>query len=174
MRNPTGKISGTLFMMIFALCFLIGFTGCQSTGKSSSSSSGTSDSSSSSAETPTEPTNLYRDFKDILVPGELKVDDKRTYIIQGPGLTTGVMTLKGYVERDSLIEFFKSAMARDSWTELASFKSPSKNTSSILVFQKADRTAIINIHDRSFNTVVEIAVAPMEANVSGGSLMQSP
>jgi hypothetical protein len=162
MCNPVRQPQRTFFVVILALFLVVG---CSSVGKSGSSSS--------SEEADTQPTSLYRDFKDILVPGELKVDDKRTYIIQGPGLTTGIMTLKGYVERDSLIDFFKSGMVRDNWTELASFKSPSKNTSSILVFQKADRTAIINIQERSFSTTVEIAVAPMEAGASSG-LMKAP
>ena len=162
MCNPVRQPQRTILVVILTLFLVVG---CSSVG--------TSGSSSSSEEADTQPTSLYRDFKDILVPGELKVDDKRTYIIQGPGLTTGIMTLKGYVERDSLIEFFKSGMVRDNWTELASFKSPSKNTSSILVFQKADRTAIINIQERSFNTIVEIAVAPMEAG-AGSGLMQAP
>lgn len=171
MRNPIGRTSATILMATLSLFLVIGFAGCTSTGGKSSSASGSS-SSSSDATTAVQPTNLYRDFKDILLPGALKVDAKRTYIIQGPGLTTGIMTLTGYVERDSLIEFFKSGMARDDWTELATFKSPSKNTNSILVFQKADRTAVINIQEKSLNTHVEIAVAPMAPGVS--NLMKAP
>ena len=162
MLNPIGRIQGISIAGIITLALIVGLTGCKTLNSSSDSSSSSTDESSA------QPANLYRDFKDILLPGEMKVDDKRTYIVQGPGLTTGILTLKGYVERDSLIDFFKSAMARDNWTELASFKSPSKNTSSILVFQKADRTAIINIQEQSFNTYVEIAVAPMSPSVSGG------
>ncbi len=159
MLNPDGRTQTTFHFAMLSLVLIIGLLGCTSLGGPKSESSG---------EGAAQPANLYRDFKDILLPGEMAVDDKRTYIVQGPGLTTGILTLKGYVERDSLIEFFKSGMVRDNWTELASFKSPSKNTSSILVFQKADRTAIINIHEESFNTYVEIAVAPMAPGSSGG------
>ncbi len=171
MRNSTGRTSVAIPIVTLSLLLIIGLAGCSSSGgKSSSASDGSS--SSSDATTAAQPTNLYRDFKDILLPGALKVDAKRTYIIQGPGLTTGIMTLKGYVERDSLIEFFKSGMVRDDWTELATFKSPSKNTNSILVFQKADRTAVINIQEKSLNTHVEIAVAPMAPGAS--SMMKAP
>ncbi len=163
MLNPDGRTKGIYLVVTLSLVLIIGAAGCSSLGDSKSESSGES--------TP-QAANLYRDFKDILVPGEMAVDDKRTYIVQGPGLTTGILTLKGYVQRDSLIDFFKSGMVRDNWTELASFKSPSKNTSSILVFQKADRTAIINIHEESFSTYVEIAVAPMAPGTSG-SLMNN-
>ncbi len=159
MRNPDRPTKGIILAAALALFPITGLAGCETMGASKSESPD---------QGAAQPTNLYRDFKDILLPGELKVDDKRTYIVQGPGLTTGILTLKGYVERDSLIDFFKSAMVRDNWTELASFKSPSKATSSILVFQKADRTAIINIHEEAFSTYVEIAVAPMAPGTSSG------
>lgn len=159
MLNLYSRINGSIRVTTFFLIMIIGLAGCSTLGGSNGESSG---------DGAPQPTNLYRDFKDILVPGELKVDEKRTYIVQGPGLTTGILTLKGYVQRDSLIDFFKSAMARDNWTELASFKSPSKDTSSILVFQKADRTAIINIHEEAFNTFVEIAVAPVDRGSGSG------
>ncbi len=169
MFNPCRRIKDIFIVAPLALFLIMGLTGCQTTGSSQSESSEADPAPTAQS---AQPANLYRDFKDILLPGEMKVDDKRTYIVQGPGLTTGILTIKGYVERDSLIDFFKSAMVRDNWTELASFKSPSKNTSSILVFQKADRTAIINIHEESFNTYVEIAVAPMAPGSSGGLMNQ--
>ncbi|MBL0715286.1 MAG: hypothetical protein JJV98_16475, partial [Desulfosarcina sp.] len=55
----------------------------------------------------------------------------------------------------------------------ATFKSPSKDTSSILVFQKPDRTAIINIHEETFSTYVEIAVAPIAPGVTGKLMKNS-
>lgn len=164
MRNPDGRNQNIILVATLSLFLIVGLAACSTLG---GAKNGSGDDAAA------QPANLYRDFKDILVPGELKVDDKRTYIVQGPGLTTGILTLKGYVQRDSLIDFFKSAMARDNWTELASFKSPSKDTSSILVFQKADRTAIINIHEEAFNTYVEIAVAPMAPGASGGLMNNS-
>ena len=123
------------------------------------SSMNSASSGADSADQTTAPT-LYRDFNDILLPSEMKIDTKRSYIVEGSGLTTGILTIKGWVDRDSLITFFKSAMERDKWQEVASFKSPSANTSSILVFQKTNRTAIISIHEEMIYTYAEIAVAP--------------
>lgn len=111
---------------------------------------------------------VYRDFDDILLPSEMKIDTKRTYIIEGSGLTTGILTIKGWVDRDSLITFFKSAMEREKWQEIASFKSPSADTSSILVFQKTNRTAVISIQEEMIYTYVEIAVAPSAKGIDGG------
>jgi len=125
----------------------------------SSMNATSSGSGSDGANKTTSPT-VYRDFKDILLPSEMKIDTNRTYIIEGSGLTTGILTIKGWVDRDSLITFFKSAMEREKWHEIASFKSPSADTSSILVFQKTTRTAVISIHEEMIYTYVEIAVAP--------------
>lgn len=133
----------------------------------SSMNSTSSGSGSDSADKTTSPT-VYRDFNDILLPSEMKIDTKRTYIIEGSGMTTGILTIKGWVDRDSLITFFKSAMEREKWQEIASFKSPSADTSSILVFQKTSRTAVISINEEMIYTYVEIAVAPSAKGVEGG------
>lgn len=125
-----------------------------------SSMNTTSSSSGSDSAADVTSTTIYRDFDDILLPSEMKIDSDRTYIIQGSGLTTGILTIKGWVDRDSLITFFKSAMQREKWQEIASFKSPSADTSSILVFQKTSRTAVISLHEELIYTYVEIAVAP--------------
>lgn len=106
---------------------------------------------------------LYRDFDDVLLPNEMKIDPKRTYLVEGSGMTTGILTIKGWVDRNSLMNFFKSAMPRDQWQEQASFKSPAADTNSIIVFQKAGRTAVVSIHEGWLYTYVEIAVAPSSA-----------
>ena len=138
----------------------------------SSMNSTSSSSGADGADQTTSPT-VYRDFDDILLPSEMKIDTERTYIIEGSGLTTGILTIKGWVDRDSLITFFKSAMQREKWQEIASFKSPSADTSSILVFQKTSRTAVISIHEETIYTYVEIAVAPSAKGADGGLFKDS-
>jgi hypothetical protein len=138
-----------------------------------SSMNATSDGSGADSAANTSSPTLYRDFNDILLPSEMKVDPKRTYIVEGSGLTTGILTVKGWVNRDSLIDFFKSAMEREKWQEVATFKSPSEDTSSILVFQKTDRTAVISIREGWIYTYAEIAVAPSAKGISGGLFRES-
>lgn len=141
------------------LAALIAVVGCSSLKGGGSGTEG------EAAATPT-PT-LYHDFNDILLPSELKVDPDRTYIVQGSGMTTGILTLKGWVERDSLIQFFKVGMERDNWKILTSFKSPKKTTGSIMVFSKENRMAVITIREDLIYTNVEIAVSPTQGPVSG-------
>lgn len=109
---------------------------------------------------------LYYDFGDILIPRELNVVKESSFVFRTPGLSAGVLSLKGNVEVNSLIAFFETNMAKDNWTPMSSFKSPR----SMMLFQKENRWCVINITDQSFSTYVEIWVAPTIGSASPGSL----
>ncbi len=102
---------------------------------------------------------VYYDFKDVLVPQELKIDYDATVIISTPGLTSGVLALRGRVEKNSLFNFFRTNMIKDNWNIVSQIKSP-KIT--MLVFQKANRWAVVNIRENDIYTYVEIGVAPTQ------------
>ncbi|UCD91566.1 MAG: hypothetical protein JSW04_15885 [Desulfobacterales bacterium] len=110
----------------------------------------------------------YHEFEDILLPKELKIDNRSTYVVQAPGFLTGVLALKGRVDRNSLIVFFKNNMEKDNWRSMGSFKSP--RTSTILLFQKENRWCVININEKEFYTYVEIGVAPNLDDAESGLL----
>jgi len=109
---------------------------------------------------------LYYDFGDVLVPKELKVDKKSSFIYQTSGFSAGVLVLKGRIETSSLISFFEANMAKDNWNIISSFKSER----TMLLFQKSHRWCVINITDQAFNTVVEIWVAPTTKDPKTGLL----
>lgn len=102
------------------------------------------------------PGPLYYDFGDVLVPLELKVDKKKSFVYHAPGFTAGILALSGSVDVDSLIRFFENNMAKDNWKLVSSFKSPR----TMLFFVKPNRNCIINITEGSFHSNVEIWVAP--------------
>ena len=117
-------------------------------------------------------TAVYYDFEDILIPRELSIVKSRTVIISSPGFTSGIITLKGRLERQSLFDFFSNNMQKDNWNIISQIKSPS---STIMVFQKISRTAVITIRDEHLSTYVEVGVAPTitgEASLSGTSLIK--
>jgi len=114
------------------------------------------------------PTPLYYDFDDVLVPSELKTDKKRSFVYHTDEFTAGVLVLRGRVEINSLIRFFDSNMAKDNWRLMSSFKSPR----TILFFTKANRSCIINITERRFDTEVEIWVAPTKTVEDEGLLLK--
>jgi len=102
------------------------------------------------------PSPVYYDFGDVLIPLELEVDKSSSFIYHAPGFTAGVLALSGRVEATSLIRFFENNMAKDNWKLVSSFKSPR----TIMFFNKANRSCIINITEKSFSSEVEIWVAP--------------
>ncbi len=108
-------------------------------------------------------TAVYYDFEDVLIPMELSIVKDRTVVLLTPGFTSGIITLKGRVERRSLFNFFSNNMQKDNWNVISQIKSPG-NT--IMVFQKTTRTAVITIRDEQIYTYVEVGVAP---TVTGGS-----
>jgi hypothetical protein len=109
---------------------------------------------------------MYYDFGDVLIPRELKVIKKSSFVFRTPGLSAGVLALKGSVEINSLIAFFENNMVKDNWTPVSSFKSPR----SMMLFQKENRWCVINITDESFSTYVEIWVAPTIGSSEQGLL----
>lgn len=117
-------------------------------------------------------TAVYYDFEDILIPMELKVVRDRTVVVTTPGYTSGIITLKGRVERRSLFNFFNTNMQKDNWGVVSQIKSPG---TTIMVFQKSNRTSVITIRDEQINTWVEVGVAPtisIEGGFSESSLME--
>ncbi len=102
-------------------------------------------------------TAVYYDFVDILVPKELKIVKDRTLVVATPGFRSGVLTLKGRVESHSLFNFFNTNMQKDNWSVTSQIKSPG---TTIMVFQKPSKCAVITIRDEQINTYVEIGVAP--------------
>lgn len=139
--------------MVTALLFIV--SGCSALKNRKSSSTPESE---VVVKTHKENAPLYYDFGDVLIPHELKVDKKASYIVQSPGFLTGILALKGNVERNSLIAFFENNMAKDNWREITLFKSP--RTSTIMLFQKESRWCVISINENSYSTYVEIGVAP--------------
>ena len=149
-----------LVVLGLTIAMIISIGGCSSLTKKDNKATAPSEKSSSGVPA------LYYDFGDVLVPKELKVDKKSSFIYQTEGFSAGVLVLKGRIETSSLISFFENNMAKDNWQSISSFKSER----TMLLFQKAHRWCVINITDESFNTYVEIWVAPTTRGAKTGLL----
>ena len=108
----------------------------------------------------------YYDFEDVLVPRDLKLNTKSSFVYQSGGLTAGVLVFTSKVERNSLIQFFDNNMAKDNWRTVSRFNSPR----TLLIFQKERRWCVINITDHQWETLVEIWAAPYSDNAGTGLL----
>ncbi len=109
---------------------------------------------------------LYHDFDDVLIPRELKLNTKSSFVYRSTGWTAGVLVFTSKVERISLIQFFENNMAKDNWQAVSSFKSPR----TLLLFQKENRWCVINITDNEWDTLVEIWTAPFSGQSGDGLL----
>lgn len=151
MKLNRGKLN--LMGIVMVSIFLLSVFGCQTI-------------TSKRSESKQKSTAVYYDFGDILIPKELKVVQKLSFIYRTAGLTSGVLTLEGRVEVTSLIAFFENNMAKDNWQEVVEFKSPRN----LLLFKKENRWAVLNIEEKEWKSYVEIWVAPTIGEVEGGLL----
>jgi hypothetical protein len=102
------------------------------------------------------------DFVDVPVPQELNRIDGESFVFQSGNLTVGLMTLRGLrVDVQSIINFYRIAMPRENWKPKGGFNA--KKT--VLIFEKADKTCVINIYEKLFRTYVEVYIAPASGAV---------
>lgn len=114
---------------------------------------------SPSTSTATGPRPQFLDFPDIPIPSELSLQPKESYVFQAGSTKTGVLTLRGRVDINSLINFFTMAMPRENWRPLGQFR----YKRSVLFFGKPDKTCMIELNEGTIWTWVDIFVAPMPA-----------
>jgi hypothetical protein len=158
-----------MFFVVLVL-MMVFISGCANSGLF-----GSSEKEETSATQPKsrKTTAVYYDFEDVLIPMELKVVNERTVVITTPGFVSGIITLKGRVDRRSLFNFFNNNMRKDNWNVVSQIKSPG---TTIMVFQKTSRTSVITIRDESIYTYVEIGVAPTfagEENLPASNFSES-
>jgi hypothetical protein len=102
------------------------------------------------------PAARYYQFEDILIPGELKMDAKRSFIHDTSGFKAGTLYLSGYVDVDSLVAFFSDSMLKDGWQLKSSFRYPK----TMYLFEKPRKVCIVIIEEGVLNTRVEVWVSP--------------
>lgn len=126
--------------------------------------SSTSTSTDTSSEPPpavSTPRPLFYDFPDIPVPSEVKLLSNDSYVFQAGSLKTGLLTFRGRVDINSAINFFQMAMPRENWKAKGGFR----YKRSVLIFEKPDKTCVINLYEKMFYTYMEIYVAPMAGQI---------
>jgi len=163
------KKSHELVLLQVALICLMALSGCSSMGGQSSApppnpvgqQQQTSAPTGTSAVTPSPsaPRPLFYDFPDIPVPQELDLQPKESYVVQSGALRTGLLTLRGRVDLNSLINFFQMAMPREHWKPKGYFR----YQRSVLIFEKPDKTCVIRLYEGMIYSYVEIFVTPASA-----------
>jgi hypothetical protein len=155
-----------LVLLTVALIWIMAAAGCSSVGSQSSpppnpvgqqtQPAPTPTPTPAAASTPSSPHPVFYDFPDIPTPQELELQSKESYVIQSGTFRTGILTLRGRVDLNSLISFFQMAMPRESWKPKGYFR----YQRSVLIFEKPDKTCVIRLYEGIVYTYVEIFVAP--------------
>ncbi len=150
------------FKTVLAICAVVFsvllISGCSMFGNSTTSSEdGASALEAKRASVSKTPTAIYHDFEDVLIPVQMSVIKDKTMMVSTPGYRSGILSLKGRVDSNSLYNFFSTNMEKDNWQILSRIKSPD---TTIMVFQKTARCAVFTIRDEKIYTYVDIAVAP--------------
>lgn len=102
------------------------------------------------------PANYYYDFDDILVPRDMRLRPRDSFVVETPGVKAGILVFRGRVDAVSLTSFFTNNMLKDGWQMSSTFR----YQRTIMVFTKPDRDCIIRIQDGRFTTDMEIWIAP--------------
>ena len=157
------KSHGMFWIIVISFCFLAAY-GCS---RSSSPPPNPVTQSQSGQPAPSSPPPSvsgprpqFLDFPDIPIPSELDLQPKDSYVFQAGTIKTGILTLRGRVDINSLINFFTMAMPRESWKPKGIFR----YKRSALIFEKPEKTCVILLSESTIHTYVEIYVAPMSAN----------
>lgn len=144
--------------LLLAFIFIIMLSGCENFNSSSTADPGAPQDTADASE----PADYYYDFDDILVPKEMELQNKDSFILETPEAKSGVMVFTGSVEIVSLTNFFINNMTKDNWNMRSAFKS----NRTILVFEKSNRYCIINLTDGQFKTLLEIWVSPRSSSMA--------
>ena len=108
------------------------------------------------AQKPMAPVGRYYEFDDVQVPIGMKLNKERSILFKVGTFKAGLLVLSDNLESESLINFFVEGMAKDNWVLKSAFKYPS----TALFFAKQGKSCVIHIKESTFNTEVEIWVAP--------------
>lgn len=113
------------------------------TGLATKSSSDTVPASGGSqAETYDNP-NYYYLFDDILIPNGMEHTADDDFSFDTQQFKAGIQIFQGRVIYDDLVNFFLNNMVKDGWKKVSAVRSKK----SILIFEKANKAAIIELND---------------------------
>jgi len=116
------------------------------------------------------PIVTVREFPDVPIPQELKLDAKESFVYTTPEFATGMLVYNGNVDYDSLVRFFDESLTKNGWIIQASLK----YTRTLFFYQKENRVCLLTMQVTPLNVRVEIWVAPLETAAYEPLLTEPP
>lgn len=157
-------VSRERFAWTLLLVFLVGLVwmGCSNTVKRDEPAA-TAPASAATTAPPPVPSGKYQAkyyfFDDVLVPGELEYNQKKSFVYEAPQFKAGTLYFsKWNLDVDSVINFFLYNMEKDGWKMMTSYRGKESHLS----FQKPDRSCNIRLTSSWLGKAyVEIRVGPV-------------
>jgi hypothetical protein len=143
-KGLTNKLQ---FALLATIIFLV-LTGCAALNKGPASSS--EPARTSHENEPYFPTS----FGDFEVPGELRLEAKKTLFIKTASFNGGTINFSGQVDVGSLTDFFVNSMQKNGWRISGEIRS----SNVLLAFSKPNKSCMITIHDGEFGTRTQVYV----------------
>jgi hypothetical protein len=126
---------------LLCLCLALVLSACS--GLTAKSNADTAPASGGSqAETYDNP-NYYYLFDDILIPNGMEHTADDDFSFDTQQFKAGIQNFQGRVVYDDLINFFLNNMVKDGWKKVSAVRSKK----SIIIFEKANKAAIIELTD---------------------------
>ena len=116
------------------------------------------------------PIVTVREFPDVPIPKELKLDAKESFAFKTHEFATGMLVYNGNVDYDSLVSFFDESLTKNGWIIQASLK----YTRTLFFYQKENRICLLSMQVTPINVRVEIWVAPLETTAYEPLLTEPP
>jgi len=104
-----------------------------------------------------------REFDDVLVPRDMDIDREASAIYRRDGASIGILRMSGRIDLSSLMRYFQNNLGNEGWRQLSVMRAPQ----SLMVFQKANRMAVIALSEDSLTTYADIWVVPMNETFDG-------
>ena len=98
------------------------------------------------------------EFNDILIPSEMKLNQKDSFVYTAANFKAGILTFRGNVEPDSLASFLQNNMPKDGWRQISTLK----YRETMLLFLKDERACVITIKEKLFSTSLKVRVGPID------------
>lgn len=155
MKNPFARIA-----LVLCCCTLLG--ACA--GMNSNTTTDTTDSAATTQAKNTNEPYFPTSFTDFEVPGELKLDRKETMLINTASFNGGILHFSGWVEVNSLTDYFINAMEKNGWKRTGEVRYQNM----LLAFTKPNKNCMISIQDGALGGKTQVYVYITEDLTAGG------
>jgi hypothetical protein len=145
---------------LLCLCLALSLSACSGMNTKTSSEPAPV-SGGSQAETYDNP-NYYYLFEDILIPNGMEHTGDDDFSFDTQQFKAGIQIFQGRVVFDDLINFFLNNMVKDGWKKVSAVRSKK----SILIFEKSNKAAIIELVD-GFKAKATVFALEYKAGGSG-------